>query len=76
MLMSVMMRCPDSMMKMAIKVKALSELTTDWEFGDQFSPLNNLEKILEAQNGETLAWKALTQGKSIKLIFSQLIQFW
>lgn len=55
MLMSVMMRCPDSMMKMAIKVKALSELTTDWEFGDQFSPLNNLEKILEAQNGETLA---------------------
>lgn len=35
--------------------QALSEVTIDWEFEDQLSPLNNFNKVLEAQNWETLS---------------------
>lgn len=51
--MSVAMRCPHSMAQIAIKVEALSELTKGWEFGVQFSPLNNIKEISEAGNWET-----------------------
>lgn len=46
MLMSVKMSCLYSMMKMAVKGEALSDLTKGWKFGDQLSPLNNFKKIL------------------------------
>lgn len=52
--MSVKMSCLYSMIKMAVKVETLSELTKGWEFGDQLSPLNNLKKILVIYNWETL----------------------
>lgn len=39
------MSCPYSMIKMAVKVETLSDLTKVWEFGDQLSPLNNFKKI-------------------------------
>lgn len=69
------MGCLNSMVKMAVKVEVLSELPKSRKFGDQFSLLNNFKKVLDAQNWETFIWKPLTQGKSIKLVFSQLIQF-
>lgn len=39
---------------MAIKVEAFGELTIGGEFRDQFSPVNDFKKIMEAQNWETL----------------------